>query len=328
LAYLEKNEYVHAIFGSSHTLLFECSKAITSWNFEARQFSFVRREKCIADLSKFTGGANITDDIFLDTCLLAGTPFLATHPVLEAPNRADLSKPHGAIKMIMGTGQSGFSVVLNNQDVPPNGKEYVTQYQKARSAIKNHPIYAQEGKIDPQNLSSMPNDAVQYLSKRLPDELLHYMSKGLINQRILQWRTTCEVFEVPPMDGGESLEYRKLVSSKIVPLRTLAINLLSSTLSKWYSHNDLKQTNWFSEPSQEPTIIVERPSESQTPSLVETWNVKEATFKDVVAQHKVSKSTHAFDRLLTGSSHVEFSVLPSCHYRTPISSQRQLLRRI
>jgi hypothetical protein len=299
LAYLEKNQYIHAIFGSSDTLLFGCSKIITSWDFEARQFSFVRREKCIADLSKFTGGANITDDIFLDTCLLAGTPFLNTLPVLEAANRAELLKPYSAIKMIMGTGQSGYSVVLSNQDVPHSGKEYVTRYQKARLAIKNHPIYTEDGKIDPGNTSFMPNDAVQYLSKRLPDELLHYMSKGLINQRILQWRTTCEVFEVPPMDGGESLEYRKLVSSKIIPLRTLAINLLSSTLSKWYSHNDLKQMNWFSEPSQEPTIIVERPSESQTPSLVNTWNVKEAAFKDVVAQYKVSKPTHDLDRLLT-----------------------------
>jgi hypothetical protein len=83
--------------------------------------------------------------MFLDTCLLAGTPFLGTLPVLEAPNRADLLKPHAAIKMIITTGQSGYSVVLSNQDVPHSGKEYVTRYQKARLAIKNHPIYTEGG---------------------------------------------------------------------------------------------------------------------------------------------------------------------------------------
>jgi hypothetical protein len=291
---------VHAIFGSSDTLLFECNKIITSLDFEARQFSFVRRERCIADLSRFTGVSNITDDIFLDTCLLAGTPFLGTLPVLEAPNRADLLKPHGAIKMIMATGQSGFSVVLSNQDVPHSGKEYVNRYQKARLAIKNHPIYTEGGIVEPQNSSSMPYNAVEYLSKRLPDEMLHYMSKGLINPRILQWRTTCEVFEVPPMDGGESLEYKKLVSSKLIPLRTLSMNLLSSPLFNWYRHNDLKQINWFSEPSQEPTTItVERPTESQTPSIVDTWNVKEDTFKDVVAQYQVSNPTTSLHTMLT-----------------------------
>ncbi|KAF1834685.1 hypothetical protein BDW02DRAFT_324399 [Decorospora gaudefroyi] len=94
-----------------------------------------------------------------------------------------------------------------------------------------------------------------------------------------------------PMDGGESPEYRNLVSSKLVPLRTSAINLLSSTLHNWYLHNDIEQTNWFSltEPNKKPTptiIHVERPAESQSPSIVDTWNVKEATFNHVVAQHK------------------------------------------
>ncbi|RMZ71139.1 xpg i-region [Pyrenophora seminiperda CCB06] len=231
LAYCEKTDLVQCVAGSSDLLIFECAKVITSWDFEARQFSFIRRDKCLADLSKFVGVPTITDDIFLDTCLLAGTPFLPTLPILEAPNRADLLKPHSAIKMIMNTtGQSGFSVVVSNNDVPPSGKEYVTRFQKARLAVKNHPVYTEEGKVEPQNSTSMPNDAGQYLGQRLPDEILHYMTRGLINSRILQWRTTCEIFEVPPMDGGESQEYRNLVSNKLIPLRTAAINLLSSSL--------------------------------------------------------------------------------------------------
>lgn len=249
----------------------------------------------MADLSKFVGAPNISDDIFLDTCILAGTPFLPTHPILDAPNRAELIKPYSAIKTIMSNGQSGYSVVVNNNDVPPAGKEYVTRYQKARLAVKNHPVYTEEGKVEPQNPASMPNDAGQYLGQRLPDEILHYMSKGLINPRILQWRTTCQVFEVPPMDGGNSPEYKELVSSKLIPLRTPVVNLLSSSLHNWYRHQSLHQTHWYSpvdpngkRPS--TTIPVEKPSEAQAPLIVDTWNVKEATFKDVIAQYKVSRA--------------------------------------
>lgn len=288
LAYLEKSKFVHAISGSSDILLFDCDKVITSWDFEEKQFRYTRREKCFADLEKFAGNVRITEDIFVDTCILAGTPFLPTLPNLTSPNRSELLKPHGAIKMIMSNGKTGYSVVVNNHDDPRFKQiNYVDRYRKARLAVKNHPVYTEDGKIEPLNLSQLPNDAVQYLGQRLPDEVFHYMSKGLISPRILQWRTTCEIYEAPPMDGGESLEYKNLVSSKLIPLRTSAINLLSSILHNWYRHKDLVQRCWFMDSNakpQETTIRVER--QSETPTLVDTWNVKEATFRDVVAQHQ------------------------------------------
>lgn len=196
--------------------------------------------------------------------------------------------------MIMSNGKTGYSVVVNNHDDPRFKQiNYVDRYRKARLAVKNHPVYTEDGKIEPLNLSQLPNDAVQYLGQRLPDEVFHYMSKGLISPRILQWRTTCEIYEAPPMDGGESLEYKNLVSSKLIPLRTSAINLLSSILHNWYRHKDLVQRCWFMDSNakpQETTIRVER--QSETPTLVDTWNVKEATFRDVVAQHQVGCLMH------------------------------------
>ena len=289
LAYLEKSGHVHAISGASDILLFDCDKVVTSWDFEERQFRYTRREKCFADLEKFAGNVRITEDIFVDTCILAGTPFLPTRPTLTSANRSELLKPHGAIKMIMSNGNTGYSVVVNNHDDPRFKQlNYVDRYRKARLAVKNHPVYTEDGKIEPLNLSQLPNDAVQYLGQRLPDEVFHYMSKGLIRPQILQWRTTCEVFEVPPMDGGESLEYKTLVSSKLIPLRTSAINLLSSILHNWYRHKNLVQRCWFLDSNgkqQESTIHMEK--QSETPSLVDTWNVKEATFGHVMAQHQV-----------------------------------------
>jgi 5'-3' exonuclease len=288
LAYLEKQQYVHAISGASEILLFECDKIVTSWNLEDKTFGWTKRAKCIADLDKFAGSGRISEDMFVDALLLAGTPFLPTLPNLSSPNRTELLKPHGAIKMIMTNGRTGYSVVINNQDDPRFGQlNYVDRYRKARLAIKNHPIITVDGKIEPMNSGSLPNDAFEYLGQRLPDELYHYHSKGLISSRMLQWRTSCEIYEVPPMDGGESTEYHKLVSSKLTPLRTTAINLLSSSLHNWYRHKDLELKCWFPDAAGKPqTTPISMRGLPETWSTVETWNVKEAAFKDVVSRHK------------------------------------------
>jgi hypothetical protein len=300
------------VSGSSEVLLFECDKLITSWDLEDKKFHWTKRSKCISDLEKFANNGTVTEDIFVDACLLSGTPFLPALPSLSSPNRADLLKPHGAIRMIMSTsGKTGHSAVINNHDDPRvKQMEYVDRYQKARSAIRNHPIYTIEGKIEPLNTSSMPNDAVNYLQSRLPDEVYHYLSAGLINSRVLQWRTTCHIFDVPPMDGGDSPEYRSLVSSKLTPLRTTTVSLLSSSLHNWYRHKNLEQRSWFSEPTAAPQEIrVVGTQESL--SIVDTWNVKEATFKDAIAKHKVGlylrEVAHA--DIIQGCGHLGAAVL-------------------
>lgn len=296
LAYLERTGFCQAVSSSSDILLFECDKFITSWDLEDKQFRWTKRAKCISDLERFANSGTVTENIFVDACLLSGSPFLPTLPSLSAPNRTDLLKPHSAIKVIMSTnGRSGHSAVINNHDDPRvKQMEYVERYQKARSAIRNHPIYTIEGRIEPLDTNSMPNDAVNYLQSRLPDEVYHYLSAGLVNARILQWRTACHIFDVPPMDGGDSPEYRSLVSSKLTPLRTTAINLLSSSLHNWYRHKNLEQRCWFSEPSAAPQEIRVVGTQENI-AVVDVWNVKEAIFRDAVSKHKVRSSSYVED---------------------------------
>jgi hypothetical protein len=206
-----------------------------------------------------------------------------------------LLKPHGAIKLIMSTsGKTGHAAAIQNHDEPrTRNMNYIERYQKARSAIRNHPIYTIEGRIEPLDTASIPNNAIDYLQSRLPEEVYHYLSAGLINARVLQWRTTCHIFDVPPMDGGDSPEYRNLVSSKLTPLRTTAISLLSSYLHNWYRHKNLEQRSWFSEPGTAPQEIAIGGSQEDY-TMVDHWNVKEAIFKDEVSKHKVliMLSTH------------------------------------
>jgi hypothetical protein len=227
--------------------------------------------------------------VFVDACVLAGSHFLPTLPSLEAPNRNKQSKLNQAIEMVMSQGRSGISVVLNGQDDPRfKQTNYVDRYRRARLAVRHHPILTAEGKVEPLVSGQLPNDPHEFIGQRLPDEVLFYMSRGLINSRILTWRATSEIVEAPPMDGGDSAEYQDLVSTRLTPLRTTAINLLSSSLHNWYQHKDIDLKCWF-QGDQSTTVSMKGLPEFR--KSVDTWNVKEATFKDVVSKYQVT-NTH------------------------------------
>lgn len=263
---------------------------ITAWEFESGVFRWIRRNKCVAELKRFVNNGDISEDMFVDACLLAGTHFLPTLPNLETPQRNKVIKPLGAIDLIMNNGaRTGISVVMANHDDPRlQAVQYVDKYRKARLAVKHHPVLTVDGKVEPTLNFELPNDAHAFIGQRLPDEIYHYLSKGLINARILNWRATSEIIEAPPVDTGDSLEYHNLVSSQLTPLRTTAINLLSSSLHNWFQHKDLTLKCWFVDSAGKPhTSTISMRGLPESRRNVEMWNVKESTFKDVVSQHQV-----------------------------------------
>ena len=249
---------------------------------------WISRAKCFADLEKFGNGLKVTEDVFIDTILLAGSDFLQTIPNLEAPNRNKAIKPYAAIDLINNNGRSGIQVVLNNQDDPKHrAVRYLEKFRIARMAIKHHPIITSSGKVEPLHDEQIPNDAHEFISQRLPDELFHYLSHGLINSRILSWRAFSEIIEPPPVDGGDAPTYQTLVGSKLSPLRTAMMNLLSAPLHNYFSHKDLTLKCWFPKTQTPQISTVSTGPARESVRIVEMWNVKEEIFKDVVAKHKV-----------------------------------------
>lgn len=291
MSYLEREEKVSAISGSSEVLLFNCDRVITSWDLEEGVFKWIKRGKCVADLRKYVQNADIADDTFVDACLLAGSHFLPTLPNLDGPNsRNKVSKISGAIEMIMSQGRSGHAVVMNNRDDPIFQRtNYVDRYRRARLAVKHHPILTTDGKVQPLLEGQLPNDSHEFIGQRLPDEVFYYMSRGLINSRVLSWRAASEIIEAPPIDGGDGVAYQDLVSTKLTPLRTTAINLLSSSLHNWYQHKDIDLKCWFrvDQTGKHQATTISMNGLPEWRKSVDTWNVKEATFKDVVSKYKV-----------------------------------------
>ncbi|KAH7139063.1 PIN domain-like protein [Dendryphion nanum] len=290
LAELERQKSVSAIAGSSEIFLFECDKLITSWDFPAKTFRFISKAKCIADLEKYGNGTKVSEDIFVDACLLAGVSYLNTIPNLEAPSRNKAIKPHGAIDLINNGGRTGYQVVLNNQDDPKlRSMKYPEKYRLARMAIKHMPIITVDGNVAPLHEDSVPKDAHEFISQRLPNEIHHYHSRGLINSRVLSWRVYSEIIEPPPVDGGDSQAYQDLVGSLLSPLRTTTLTLLSTPLHNWYTHKNLTLKCWFPGSDGKPhTSTISTGPAKEMSRIVESWNVKEATFKDAVAAHKTS----------------------------------------
>jgi len=126
----------------------------------------------------------MTDEQFLDTCILAGFEHCNTFPPLNSEYSGfafksvyDLVKHH----------RTGFNAVQSYAEHPGVIKSnYVDTYCRTRCAIKYHMVLTDEGKIEPLNVENSPNDIHEFIGFRLPDEIYYYLSKGLMSPQVCQ----------------------------------------------------------------------------------------------------------------------------------------------
>lgn len=145
---------------------------------------------------------------------------------------------------------------------------YVDKYRRAYLSVRHHVVITSDGKVETLNKDSVPSDVHAFIGQRLPDELYYYQTRGIVGPRVLNWRTTGEVLESPPLDGGASSTYEKLVRDQLVPLRLTSLALLSYSLHRFYTHKDINLRCWFSE--QTKTIGI---NDAVDPKLsISDWN--------------------------------------------------------
>jgi hypothetical protein len=231
----------------------------------------VRKSKC---LEKF----RVSADTFVDACLLAGCALLPSLPQLDSPQIPKHLRMSRAVDMVLGLGQgSGYNVCLHYRDDPAFQRlDYLDRYKRARLAVRHHPILTVDGKVVSLDAQHAPNDVIEFIGSRLPEELYFYVSKGILGPRILNWRTSGEIVEPPPLDGGDSNEYRGLVRDQLTDMRTSAIALLSYSLHRVYQHKALNVRCWFDKDNVK--VINMKDIESPVPHMSK-WNVHEDVFK-------------------------------------------------
>jgi hypothetical protein len=275
-----KAETIDTIAASSEVLLFDVPEVITNWDFKKKNVTWVKRQACIKDINA------VSADVLVDACLLAGTSLLPTLPALNGNQPRKQLKVKAATEMIMQSlGRTGHSVCIHQQeDQEFQSLNYLDRFRKARLAIKHHVVMMDDGKVVPFDIEHAPGDIHEFKGQRLPEELYFYLSRGLISPKVLNWITSSDIVELPPLDNGESAEYHDLVKNKLTKIRTDTISLLSHSLARFFLHKPVNLRCWFNKT--DVTVISTRDADDPTP-LIREWNVHEDVYGPEKNKHQV-----------------------------------------
>jgi hypothetical protein len=258
LAYMLKGNMIKSIVGSASCLLFGAERVIVDFNWTKATFSWISREQILRKLG-------ISQDQFVDLCLLAGCSILpAFHEVAgeAAPKRIAATR-----STLAAFGRDGHTLCSQAGD-----EHYLGLFHKAKTATKHMVVIHDGGDVKQMNFETCPSDSHEFVGRRIPDEIFNYTSRGLLGLRVLDWRTRCEIFETPPLDGGESAAYKDLVQKKLTPLRARALALITKPLHRYWQKKDVELMTWFREDEKQLLGIPELTEASLRDA--ETWHVK------------------------------------------------------
>lgn len=274
-------------------LLFDVDKLITTIDFaypentnrrsgeirlENSKFAWISRRSCEEDLGR------ISNDLFVDACLLSGSSMLPTFPPLENPQYYRRYIIRETVDMLVSLGKNVTAVCAHYQDdTQVREMGYLDKYRRTRMSIRHHVILTADGNVELQDKEHAPGDVHEFIGQRLPEELYFYLSRGVIGPRILVWLTSGEINLLPPLDGGESEEYRKLVRDQLTPLRTQSLGLLAHSLTRYYQRKDITVRCWFEEKTKSISL-----KDVQSPQgSIAAWHVDDVTIRDKATKLKV-----------------------------------------
>ncbi|CAI2168817.1 8627_t:CDS:10 [Funneliformis geosporum] len=283
LVYLERHQkgFIHAIYGGSELLMYDIDKVIINLDLEKGTYSWLNKKSILNDL-------DITDEQFLDVCILAGFEHCITFPPLSSDYSGFTFKSvHDLIKQYR-TGFNAVQSYCNHAGVTKHN--YAEAYCRTRCAIKYHMVLTDEGKVEPLNLENAPSDIHDVIGYRLPDEVYYYLSKGLMSPQVINTLISGVLIENSPLCNGETIEYRNFLG-QLLELRTQAMGLLTQPLHQFYQSRRVVSVYWF-EPSNEHHL-----NHGAQPSVHETlntWNVLERGLEEEKKAQKTSVIDIAF----------------------------------
>ncbi|TDL23820.1 XPG I-region protein [Rickenella mellea] len=306
LIYLQRHPkaYVHSIFGPTDTLLYPgVDKLITSVDLSSPtpSFTFVSKKNILADLG-------LTEDQFLDTGIMLG--FDHAPPFPPTPQDYTLKATVDMVKYY----KSGHAAVSAFSEHPGvKSTQYNDQYARTRSMIKYSLILSSEGAVQPLPLAigptshshsnhhphhptaaDIPQDLHEIFTHRLPDEIYFYLSRGLIGPQALVWLTTGQITEPPPLDNGDTTEYRRFVKEVITDGQTgpraTALALISNVAHSFWVNRRITGCFWFEQtnPSNQKLISHNSTQTSQLADRVSGWVVPYALVEEELRRQNSS----------------------------------------
>lgn len=305
LIYLQRHPkaYIHAIYGSTDVLLHHgVDKLITSVDLQSPtpSFTYVTKRAIIGDLQ-------LTEDQFLDAGILVGCEHSLPFPPImhEHSFRAtvDMVKYY----------KSGHAAVSALSEHPAvKASPYFEQYARTRSMIRYSLVLSSEGAVQPLPLAiapaadgrnshahhhptaaDIPQDLHEIFTNRLPDEVYFYLSRGLIGPQALVWLTSGQITEPPPLDNGETTEYKRFVKEVITDGQTgpraTALALISSVAHPFWGNRRVTGCFWFEQPTpnNQKAVNHSSPQTTQLADRVSGWMVPYSIIEEELRRQNV-----------------------------------------
>lgn len=266
--------------GSLACLNFGASTLIISIDWITKQFVWTDRAKCALKLG-------VKDDQFVDISLLSGLSILAPFPRPDIEMSAAPMFP--ARDLLMRSNYNPLAACDSLGD-----DSYRLLFQKAKAAVSHAVWMDYTGATRTRQGEMIPRDLHDVFGQRLPDEMYYYLSRGIVGPRMLNWRTRLEIFEVPPLDGGNSQAYQQLVSHKLAPLRSRSMALMSRSLHNYYQKKDVELVCWFDESKKRALDV---PDALQSSQAADRWHVKHEVLAHEMLADKVSTDVRSTLRM-------------------------------
>lgn len=260
--------------GSQELLLYPIKDHVIRFiDWEAGKFSAISKKNLIKSLA-------VSDRMFTDALLMTGTSFLPAFPPLQDPTITprQRSSIQDAVNMlrtsdkVVANACASFNDILQARD-----PSWLQKYRKARMAIDHFIFVDESGEVKVHDYEHLTSDNWEYLGLQLPAEILHYLNTGLIGARTLGWISNNQAVVFPTLDGVKSEEYRRLVTTQLMPLREQGIALLLPRLHRGVQHKPINVKVWYDDKYSHR--IEYRSGENSTMKKVNSWTAKAETIK-------------------------------------------------
>lgn len=247
--------------------------------------------------------ATPSHDQFVDACMLTGTSFCR-----PLPTKGEKRIP-GVLEMMRMQGETGLGLCKNLRDDPEMiAQEYIDRFRRARLRVKHSVILTADGKVEPMDAGNVPMDLHEIVGQHLPEELYYYLSIGALGKRLLNDISSEEIFDQVPLDGGNSDEYRSLISERLMPLRQLTLTLLSKWMHRAYQFRLYTYRFWFDDEKK----VTFKPNDLGAPDVkVKTWRVQKSLLDSSVQKAPKSSLAFAVQSLTDGSFASKTSTKPA-----------------
>lgn len=234
---------------------------------EQSEYQWIDRRSCLEELGR------IPSDLFADSLLLAGSKALGPFPAFKEKSYTI----RDVVNLLASYGRS----VVNLCNQYPEDKQipraayldYLDQFKRALTGIRHHIVITVEGDIEALDKEKAPSDLHYCVGQRLPEELNHYLSRGLIQPRVVNWLASGTILMLAPYEGGDSHIYQNLVRVQLEPLRKQALSLLADSIHRYYQQKEITTQYWF-DLSYEAKFNIKDLLPSEKDNL-SAWNVKE-----------------------------------------------------